>query len=693
MSGESLSPEAAALLRPWDGPLGGVPPFDRATPALIEQSYRTAIERKRAEVRAIANDRDAPDFGNTVEALEDAGRELKRIDCLYRVFSNTLSVGDMPAIAQRLASLQPALDDEISHDERLFARIDTVHRGREHAGLGPEQRRLVEVIRERMLRAGAALPLESKHRLAAINARLAELAARYSRNLVEEQGRQAVLLEREEDLAGLPETVRRSAAAAARQRSCAGRWVVPNERPAVWAFLTHSKRRDLREKVWRMWTQRGDNPGEHDNKPVVGEILRLRGEKARLLGYPTFAHLALSDRMARTPEAALAVLERTWKSVLQATRVQIADFEAIAASEGDTTPLAPWDRQYYAEKLRRARFGFDGEALKPYLALDSVLEAMFWAAGRVHGLTFEPLAGVPVVDPSIRVFRVGLGGEPVGALYFDLFNRPGRMHGSYQAEYRTAERFRGRVLPISSINSSFPPPEPGEPALLSWEYANVFFHEFGHALHMLLNATSYPSLGSVQVAWDLVELPALLNEFWVRDRELLRRFARHYRTGEPMPESMMDQLEAALRFDRIFTVNLDYLAPAIVDLRLHLLADGREGPDIDAAAVEQGILEELGMPAAWDEIMRVTHNVHSFAAAYAAGVYAYLWADVMAADVAQAFASSPGGLYDEGTAERWRRTLLSVGHGVPAEEAFRRFRGRAPDPDALLRRFGLAAPA
>ncbi len=693
MSGDASSTEAEALLSPWGGPLGGLPPFDKAAPAIIEQAYTEAIRRKRAEVRAIADNPEDPTFENTVEALEDAGRELRRVDCLYRVFSATMSTGDMPAIAQRLAPLQPALDDEIAHDERLFARIDAIYRARDRVSRDGGQRRLVEVLHERVLRAGAALPPGDKIRLAALNGRLAELAARYSANLIAEQGQQAVFLEREEDLEGLPQAVRRSAAAAAEKKERPGQWAIPNERPAVWAFLTHSTRRDLRERVWQMWNRRGDNPGEHDNKPLIREMLRLRGEKARLLGYPTFAHFALADRMARTPEAALAVLERTWKSVLAATHKQIAEFEAIAAAEGQDLPLAPWDRLHYAEKLRRTRFGVDGEAIKPYLSLDSVLEAMFWAAGRVHGLSFEALADVPVVHPSVRVYQVSRGGEPVGVLYFDLFNRPGRMHGSYQAEYRTAERFRGRVLPISSVNSSFPPPAPGEPTLLPWEYANVFFHEFGHALHMLLNTTSYPSLGSTQVAWDLVELPALLNEFWLRDRELLRRFARHHETGEPMPESLVDRLQEALRFDRIFSVNLDYLAPAIVDLRLHLLADGQEDSDIDAVAVERGILLELGMPVAWDEIMRVTHNFHSFIGAYAAGVYVYLWADIMAADIAQAFAGSPGGFYDQDTAERWRRTILSVGHSVPAGEAFRRFQGRDPDEGPLLRRFGLEAPA
>jgi peptidyl-dipeptidase Dcp len=685
----SADAEAEALLRPWDGPLGGLPPFDRATPALIERAYRLAVQRKRAEVRSIASDPRPPTLANTLEALEDCGRELRRVDCLYRAFSSTMSTGDMPAVAQRLASLQPALEDEIAHDAGLFARVDAVHASRAQSGLDAEQRRLVEVVRERMVRAGAALPPAGKARLAAINGRLAELSARFSQNLIAEQGTQAVFLEHDSDLAGLGEAAHRNAAAAAAARGRPGQWAVPNERPAVWAFLTHSTRRDLREQVWRMWTQRGDNPGEHDNKPVIADILRLRGEKARLLGFPSFAHLAFADRMAGTPQRALDLLRRTWASVLEVSRSQLAEYQAIAASEGHGFRLAPWDRLHYAEKLRQARFGVDGEAIKGYFPLEAMLQAMFWAAGRVHGLSFEPLGGVPVLHPSVRVFEVRRGAEPVGVVYFDLFNRPGRMHGSYQQEYRTAERFRGRVLPISSVNSSFPPPAAGEPVLLPWEYANVFFHEFGHALHVLLNGTRYPSLASAQVAWDLVELPALLNERWLRDRDLLQRFARHPATGEPIPEALLARMEQALRYDRIFSVNLDYLAPAIVDLELHLLADGAEGREIDAVEVEARVLRELGMPEAWDLIMRVTHSFHSFIGAYGAGVYVYLWADVMAADVAEAFERSPGGLYDADTAERWRRTILSVGHSVPADEAFRRFRGRDPDPAPLLRRFGL----
>jgi peptidyl-dipeptidase Dcp len=393
--------------------------------------------------------------------------------------------------------------------------------------------------------------------------------------------------------------------------------------------------------------------------------------------------------MARSPDRAMAVLRRTWDAVLVATQRQLGEYQAIADAEGAGFELAPWDRLHYAEKLRRQRFDLDGERVRQYLPLTRMVEAMFWAAQRVHGLSFEELHDVPRLHPSIRVFEVRRGDEAVGVLYADLFQRPGKAHGSHQHQMRSAESFRGRVLPISNMVSGLPPPLPGEPVLLPWEYANVLFHEFGHALHMLLNRARYPSLGSLQVAWDLVELPALLNEYWLRDHELLARFARHHATDEPMPPPLVERLDAGLGYDRIFSVNLDYLGGAIVDLKLHLMADG-SGREIDAVAVERDTLAELGMPPAWDLILRVTNSIHSFVGGYDAGLYSYLWSDLMAADAAEAFLQSPGGLYDVDVARTWRDTVLTVGHTVDAAESYRRFRGRDPDPGALMRRFDLA---
>ncbi|MFT7773103.1 M3 family metallopeptidase [Roseateles sp.] len=680
-----------ALLQAWTGSLGGLPPFQQATPAALEDAMREAIAAKRAEVLAIATNPDAASFANTVEALERSGAALRRVNALFRLMGAANSVGEMPAVTQRVTPLLAGLDNEILFDQRLFARIAAVHQQRD--GLNPVARRLTEVTHGRFLRAGVGLPAAEQRRLAELNARIDTLAAQYNQNLIADAGSQHVWIESESELEGLPAPLVAAAKALAAQKGRPEAWVIQNARAVVWPLLTHGRDRGLRERVWRMWNGRGDHAGPTDNKPVAAEILRLRGEKARLLGHSSFAHLAIAERMARRPETVMDLLMRSWRVVHAVALKQIEQYTAIARDEGLYEALQPWDRQFYAERLRRRDLGFDGEALRQHLSLDNVLAAMFDSASRTYGLQFAALPDAPRLHPSVRVYEVRReDGEPQGVLYFDLFNRPGKMHGSYQAEYRTAELDEQgqRVLPISAVHSSFEAvPGPNGEILLPFEYANVFFHEFGHSLHMLLSRAPYPSLGSVGVPWDFVEVPALLNERWLLDRGTLACFARHAETGAPVPEALIDQLQRSLRYDRVFSLNLDYLAPAIMDLRMHLLADGEPGRQLDVAALEAQVLRELDMPPAWDTIMRVTNNFHSFPGGYAAGVYGYLWADVMAADAAEAFLESPGGFNDRETGRRWDEALLGAAWTLEPDEAWQRFRGRAVDPAALLRRFGL----
>jgi peptidyl-dipeptidase Dcp len=692
-----LSADAQALLAPWPGPCGGLPPYDRATPTALAEALPQAVAERRRAVRAIAENTEPPTFDNTVAALEDSARALRDLHALAMSVATTASVGDMPAVAQRLAPLVPALELELAHDRALFSRVDAVWQARHEAGLDAQQQRLVEVLHHRLLRAGAALGDTEQARLKAIDARIAVLQSRFNQNLLAEQAEQVTWFTDAADLEGLSDAQREAAAAAARLRGRDGAWAIPNQRPVVWPFLQNARRRTSREAVWSLWAGRGGHEGPYDNRPLIREMLQLRGERARLLGAASHAHWVLADRMAGTPQAALDLMHRTWQPVLAATQRQVADYQTLADAEADAAGqtrylLAPWDRLYFAERLRRERFQVDGAQLMQYLPLERIIDAMFWAAGRVHRLAFEELRAAPVLHPRIRAFEVRREGETVGALYLDLFQRPGKAHGSHQARLRAAEHGSSRVLPVSVIVSGVPEPAPGQPALLPWEYANVLFHEFGHALHMLLDGARYPSLGSLNVAWDLVELPSLLNEYWLRDRELLRRFARHHETGEPLPEALLDRLEASLRHDRIFSVNLDYLGSAIVDMELHLRADG-SGQEIDPVAVEQQVLAELGMPACWDLVLGVTHSVHCFAGGYDAGLYSYLWSDVMAANVAEQFQRSAGGLYDPAVAQAWRDSVLSIGHSMPAQEAFRALCGRDPDPMALMRRFGLQESA
>ena len=471
MSPTPLSAQAQSLLQPWSGPFGGLPPFDQATPDAIEQAFHAALEIKRAELRAIATNPEPPSFDNTLAAWEDSGRALYRVQKVSGVMAQLASSGNMPAVAQRIAPLASTLDDAIAHDTALFARVDAVWHERAAGGLNAEQQRLVEVVRGRMLRAGAALSAADKQQLQTLNARLAELGSRFTANLMAEQERQAVFIEDASGLAGLSDAQVQAAAAAAATKGRPGLWAIPSQRPLVWPFLIHSTRRDLREQVWRMWTNRGDNAGEFDNKPLVAEMLRLRGRKARLLGHASYAHLMLANRMARAPETALALLMRTWGPVLKASRAQLAEFQQMADAEvpeGAGITLAPWDRLHYAEKLRRARFGLDSDAVRPYLTVQGVTQAALAAASKLHGLRFELLPEAPLVHPSCSVYAVHQGDQALGVLYLDLFQRAGKGHGSHQQELRSAENFRGRVLPISLVVSGVPLPADGEPALMTW---------------------------------------------------------------------------------------------------------------------------------------------------------------------------------------------------------------------------------
>ncbi|MBS0421294.1 MAG: M3 family metallopeptidase [Proteobacteria bacterium] len=677
------------LLGRWEGPAGGLPPWDQVTPCKLESAYVRAIELKRAEIEAIASRTDAPTFDNTIAALEDAGRPLNRVQVLLTTHAQTMATGEMAAAVRKLTPLAAQLEDEIAHNQRIFVRIRAVYHQRASSGLTAEQLRLVEVVHARALERGASLGESARARLAQINVSYAELFARFQQNLlVDEQ--QVCWIENETELRGLSASLRAQLARAAGELGRRGSWAVRNMRALVWPLLEQSEDRALRERVWRMWMTRGDHPGEHDNKPLVAQILALRGEKARIFGAPSFAHHAITNRMVSSPQAALALLESTWRRVLDATRTQIAAYQAVADEEGAEFELAPWDRLHYAQKHRRTRLNFDLDEIRPYLSLDNVLQALFWSAQRLYGVTFREItASVSRIDPRVRVFEMARAAETAGVLYFDLFARAGKGHGSYQAQWRSYENFRAPLVPISCIFSNLPAAPPAEPTLLPWEYANVLFHEFGHALHMLENRTSYPSLGSMNVAWDFVELPSLLHERWLADRELLDRFARHHQTGARLPAHLLDGLEKARQYERIFSVDLGYLGSAIVDMKLHLLADGRAADAFDVAALERDILAELEMPAVWDLTMRIPHSWHAMSSHYAASLYVYLWADVMAADAAEAFLTTANGLYDQDTARRWLDTVLSVGTRVPAEMAFRAFRGRDPDPEALFRRFGL----
>ncbi len=677
-----------ALTTQWPGPHGGFPPVQLATPENMEDAFGRAIADKRTEIQRITENTEPATFENTVLALESSGLALDRIQQLFNIFTSTASTPEIAAVASRIAPQTARLADEIAHNGALFARVEAVHAGLPESAPDAESRRLVEVVYQNMVRQGASLDEQEKAELARLNADLATARTRFNQNSRSDEARLVEFVDSEEALAGLPSAQVSAAKAAAEARDEPDKWAIPISRPTVWPLLTHAHDRSLRERVWRLWATRGGNDGEFDNAPVMTEILKLRGEKARLLGYPSFAHYQTSARMAGTPEAATDLMMRTWDSLMGPTLSELAEMQAIADAEGADFQLQPWDRLHYAEKLKQQKFSFNSAEVLPYFELGNIVDGMIWVAGQVYDFQFRELDNVATVSPDIRVFEVSREGQVTGVIWMDLFSREGKGPASWAAQYRSAENFRGRKIPLVVLHSAAQKPADGGPVLVPYERANVIFHEFGHTLQTLSNAARYPSLGVLQVPWDFIEVPSLLHERWFMTDEVLDRFALHHETGEPMPEDLRARLRASLKQDRVFSATLSFLGGALVDMRLHLLADGRE---IDAEAVEREVIAELGMPQAVDLILYVPHAFHTFSPQYGAGVYTYLWSDVIAADIADAFLESPGGFYDRDTALKYRQQILDIGHTRPIAEAYREFRGREPDPDALLRRFDLLA--
>ncbi|MFM7243190.1 MAG: M3 family metallopeptidase [Planctomycetaceae bacterium] len=689
----TLHPAAAAtpLNPPWDGPYGGVPPFDRARVADFAPAVELAMAEQLAAIDRIVADPTSPSFDNTVAAYERAGRPLDRVLTVYGVFCSSLSDEPLQAVERDLAPKLAAFQDRIVQNAGFFRRVAAIHESAQKAGLTAEERRAAKVLFTNLVLAGARLTPEQQAELASINEQLASLHTTFAQHVLAEENASAVFLDDEADLAGLPEAARRAAAEAAEERGRAGSWAIPNTRSSVEPFLTFSDRRDLRERVWRMFVGRGDRGNATDTKDVVTKILALRGRRAGLLGFPSHAHWRLEDSMAKTPERAIELMEAVWRPAVARVREEVADMQTIADAERAGIRIAPWDYRFYAEKVRKARYDLDEAEVTPYLQLDRLREGMFFVAERLFGLSFVPVAdgSVPVFHPDVRVWEVrSRDGRTVGLWYFDPFARAGKKSGAWMSDYRPQERLDGAVIPIVSNNCNFVKPAPGEPALLSWDDATTLFHEFGHALHGLCSDVSVPSLAGTRVARDYVELPSQLLEHWLSTPEVLGRFAVHCRTGEPIPADLVDRIRRAETFNAGFRT-VEFLASAIVDMRLHLTGD----EPIDPAAFERSTLESIGMP---EEIVmrhRIPHFSHIFADdGYSAGYYSYLWADTLTADAWEAFTEA-GGPWDEAVAERLRRHVFSAGNTIPPEDGYRAFRGRDATIDALMRKRGFAPTA
>lgn len=676
------------LIANWSGSFGGIPPFDQVRVADIKPALEAAMAENLAEVDRIAKNPDPPSFENTIVALERSGRMLDRAGTIYGIWSSNMSTPEFQDVETEMAPRLAAFSDQITQNEPLFRRIEAIYNSPEKSRLTPEQQRLVWLYHTNFVRAGARLDPAAKARLSEINQKLAGHYTKFAQNVLHDENAQFLVLESEADLAGLPESLRAGAKAAADAKGQSGKWVIANTRSAIEPFLTYSTRRDLREKAWRMFVNRGDNGGEHDNNAIISEILLLRAQRAKLLGYETHAHWRLENTMAKTPERALELMEQVWPPAANRVREEVADMQKVANAEGAKIEIEPWDYRFYAEKVRKERYDLDQNEVKEYLQLDKLREGMFWVAGQLFNFNFRPVANVPVYHPDVKVWEVTdrTTGGHVGLWYFDPYAREGKQSGAWMNAYRNQQRVDGNVTTIVSNNANFVEPAPGEPVLISWTDAETLFHEFGHAVHGLSSNVTYPTLSGTNVVRDYVEFPSQLLEHWVSTPEVLNKFAVHHETGKPIPQELVEKIERAETFNEGFRT-IEYLSSAIVDMRLHLAGEQRIDPD----RFERETLEELGMPAEIVMRHRTPHFLHVFAGdGYSAGYYSYLWSDVLTADAAEAFTEAPGGLYDPEVAARLRRSIFSVGNTVDPAEGYRAFRGRDPRTDALMRKRGFA---
>jgi peptidyl-dipeptidase Dcp len=670
------------LLAAWSSPLG-LPPFDRLKPEHFRPAFDAEMQGQMAAIDEIVRNREAPAFENTIVALELSGLGLDKVAAVFFHLATADTNEALQAVERDMAPLLARHGNAISLNEPLFRRIEAVWKGRE--GLKPEQKRVVERYHTNFVRSGAGLNADGKKRLAAITERLAEIGTQFGQNVLADESGFMLVLENTADLAGLPESVVAVAAEAAKERDLPGKYVITLSRSSIEPFLQFSTRRDLREKAFDAWIKRGEFGGKTDNRALISEMISLRAERAKLMGYASYAHFRLADTMAKTPEAVSALLSSVWEPARGRVAAEEKALQEQVAAEGGNFRIAAWDWRHYAERVRKAQFDFDEAELKPYLQLDKMIAASFHVAGKLFGLSFEEVIGRPLYNPDVRIWKVMKGGKPVGVFLGDYFARSSKRSGAWMSALRDQQRLTGDVRPIVVNVINFAKAPKGQPTLLSFDDARTLFHEFGHALHGLLSDVTYPLIAGTNVARDFVELPSQLYEHWLEEPEVLREFAVHAETGKPMPEALLRKVLAARRFNQGFAT-VEYTASALVDLDLHLLPSA---DDVDVVAFEKAALDKIGMPAAMVMRHRTPHFAHIFSGdGYASGYYSYLWSEVLDADAFEAF-SETGDIFHAETGKRLHDYVYSAGYLRDPAEAYVGFRGRLPTSDALLRKRGL----
>jgi peptidyl-dipeptidase Dcp len=639
------------------------------------------------EIAAIANNRAAPTFANTIDALELAGRLLDRVSSVFFNLSGTDTTPEIQAIEREVSPRYAKHGMAIYQNAKLFARVDALMKDHKKLGLTLEQTRVLERYHRGFVKAGARLDKKAKARMAAIAERSATLGTQFGQNVLADEQDYLLVLDGEADLAGLPDAVRAAAAQTAADRGKPGKHAITLSRSSIEPFLQYSARRDLREKAFKAWIKRGANGGKTDNRGIVKEMLGLRAERAHLLGYKTAADSTLEFSMAKTPAAVRKLLMDVWGPARKRALEERDLLQQAVQAEGGNFKLAAWDWRHYAEKVRKSRFDVDEAEIKPYLQLDSVIAAAFDVAGKLFGVSFKERKDLPVYHPDVRAFEVlDKAGKHIGLFFGDYYARPSKRSGAWMSGWREQYRLHGEVTPIVVNVMNFAKGAPGSPSLLSLDDARTLFHEFGHGLHGLLSNVTYPALSGTSVERDFVELPSQLYEHWLEQPEVLRKFAKHYKTGKAVPEALIKRIKAARTFNQGFAT-VEYLSSAIVDIDLHVL---KSADKLDVDKFEVDTLARIDMP---EEIVmrhRIPHFQHIIGG-YAAGYYSYMWSEVMDADAFRAFEET-GNVFDPATAKRLRESIYSAGGKQDPAEAYKAFRGRLPDTQALLDKRGLSKP-
>ncbi|KTT69799.1 peptidase M3 [Sphingomonas sanguinis] len=674
------APATNPLLSPWTGPYGGVPPWDKVKPELFPTAFAAALAERRAEYERIANNPAKPTFANTFVPMQNAGQTLNRVMTLFGVMTGNMNTPAYQALDREWSPKLSKASDEITFNPKLFARIEAIYKARDASGLDAQQKRLVTRTYDSFVRQGAKLTPAQKEELSAFNQNLAINFSEFSQRLLADEGT-AIIVTDEARLAGLPDSVKAVAKAAAAERGQQG-WAIVNTRSAVDPVLTFATDRALREQVWRAFTKRGDNGDINDTKATIARIVRLRANRAHLLGFKTHADWRMQDTMAKTPAAAMDLMMRVWPAAKARVAEEVGDMQAIANKEGAKITIEPWDYRFYQEKVRKSRYDLDQAELKPYFELNNIIQGSLYAANRLYGLEFKEITGtVPVFEPNMRVWHVTRNGKEVGLFYRDDFARTGKRSGAWANTYRGQRNLPPVQNVLSSNNNNFAKGAPGEPVLISLDDAETLFHEFGHAIHAMLQNVTYPGLAGTPR--DFVEYPSQVNEHWLLTRDVLDKYARHYKTGQPMPQALLDKIKASETFNQGFATT-EYLSSAIVDMKLHTVPDGI----VDPAAFEATTLREIGMPKELVMRHRLPQFNHLFSSdSYSAGYYSYLWSETMDADTFAAFEEA-GSPWNKATADRFAKILLSTGNETDRAEAYRAFRGRDPDVNALLKQRG-----